>query len=343
MFCVFFVRFTSGAQQKKLMAVFKEDDESDLKVLTDVKTLPAAHSNPSVATDALERIVSAISQGSPVYHHSVRWSLPSGSSKADCTGKYRELFTGWLGTVADHYLFQLEDSKGDGVNVHFQGYLHTKDKIRSPQLMFSLMNTCKQDGQTLFQFNVSPASKTGQEALRLYCMKPDTRIGGPWSDRLIYTGADVKENYQPHVWQESMEERLLTRPNDRDVMHLYDQRGKSGKSFFAKRMCMVHKACVMSFASYRDMMDIVSNNKYKSIYIFDLSRTKPGDFKMDDLWSVVEQIKNGQLTSTKFKTNTWCQDTAHVLVMSNYPADKLKLSDDRWINLRITDGKLENY
>lgn len=282
--------------------------------------------------------------GSAVYHVAVRWTLPQGTTvDGPLHAQSRTLFEKWLGTHdIDNWVYQTEDPSGQLTNVHFQCYLHLKTRIRADQLRVSLFNTIKgvseYKHQTLAQVYCAPSSTAGKDSLQTYCMKAESRIAGPWGKKPIYSGADLPTKL--HEWQGQVNDLVIGKPDNRTVHWIADKGGNSGKSTLCKYLMFHHKACILRFAKIGDMLQIISQNRNKKIYMFDLSRTKPSDFKMDDLYAVMEQLKDGLITSGKYNSTTWMQETAHVIVLSNYYPTKEAMSDDRWKVWSLENGKL---
>lgn len=277
----------------------------------------------------------------PVYHFAARWTLPRDTALATPVyDKCHALFTEWLAATADHWIFQCEATGSAGVvvqNVHFQCYFHTKLKTRAKQLFLSLYTHCRQEGQNEAQFYLEPASKVGQEALKAYAMKTETRISGPWSDKPIYMGQDLPTDL--YEWQKSLVRELKGKPNNRKIVWIVDTEGAAGKTTFAKYMMFHLKAPVIRYAKIADMLYEVKNKKNAGVYIFDLSRSRPAEFKFDDLYAALESIKDGLITSTKYQSETWGQMPAHVLVLSNHEPIKSAISQDRW-DIRYLDNGL---
>lgn len=276
-----------------------------------------------------------------VRYHSVRLTLPQGCLPTGELFKgYQSLFNEWIKSKACHWIYQCEDPTQKGENIHFQGWMHTDPKVRSDQLRVSLWHTCLAGELKAYPLcHVSPASKDGIAALKKYAMKNATRIGGPWQDADGPEAIKVLDEKMFYAWQKEMNEWVAVAPDDRTILWLTDTEGNGGKTQWAKYW-FTKGACVLRYAKANDMADIIASNKHKRLYIFDLSRTKPADFKMDDLYSLCEALKDGMITSGKFKSVTWAQNTAHVVVLSNFHPNRGTLSHDRLKEWWLDNGLL---
>lgn len=243
--------------------------------------------------------------------------------------------------VAKKYVFQLEKTtvtEGEEThdNWHYQGYWNLKERKR----LSTLINEVK---DSMPGIHISIASKNGIEALKKYCMKEDTRVKGPWGDK----GFKYTKQYDPkkddslivnlRPWQQKLKDIILNdKPNDRKIMWVYDDKGGVGKSSFTKYMLVWYGIPDYDISDKKDILAQVSEEMRHKAYIFDLSRTKGKKQDMDDVYSAIEQIKNGVVKNTKYKVSRQVMNIPHVIVFSNYPYNKEKMSQDRWSLYKIS-------
>lgn len=127
------------------------------------------------------------------------------------------------------WCFQKEKGHDTGY-VHWQMNGSTWKRVRKSQL-FTLI---KATGWKVALDAISPMSSKGKDSL--YCMKLDTRVEGPWSDK------DPKPRYvqrrfrdaNPKAWQSALLWRLdqmKADQNDRNIVLVNDEGGE-GKSWF---------------------------------------------------------------------------------------------------------------
>lgn len=247
----------------------------------------------------------------PLYVHSMRWSV-----KHTCENKDR------LIAMCKHYakkwIFQAEDTKD---NPHYQGYIDLKDKDRSSTFGRKL-------NEEFLGIQFLPASNNGKEALKKYCLKQKSRVDGPWSDKPIYLGQDLPKELTG--WQQELFNIIQEDPSFRSMIWIYEPMGSTGKTMFTKYMAYKHDVLPLSYGNTKDILNLVSKFPNKQAYIFDLPRTKPSDAHTNDLYSCMESIKQGMFINTKYDTSMVLMKPPHVIVFSNWPPDKKKLSLDRW-------------
>lgn len=257
-----------------------------------------------------------------VYIVSARWSTWSGMTDEEMKVfeklGHEHLIKNWL-SKEDRYIFQLE--KGEETErLHYQIFCGLKNKKRTKTLAITLNEKFK-------GIEISACSTQGKEALATYCMKPE-KIAGPWSDKPIPKNKHLKLKLWP--WQIKIEEILKEEADDRTIMWICDKQGGNGKTMFSKYLIGKYKAGYSSWAKTSDILNNVSKNMGRSIYIFDLTKMKPQDFGKNDIYSAMEQIKNGIVCNTKYECSTKLMDSPHVLIFSNQMPELTGLSADRW-------------
>lgn len=253
-----------------------------------------------------------------VFHFMLRWTSPH-------TTAALHNIKCFLKTIADKFVFQAEDT---GDNAHYQGYFHTKDKKRPRSIAVAA-------NRLLRGVEIQASSTAGREALAAYCMKPETRVAGPWGDKKIYMGADLwpEERFLP--WQKEMLCFLRADPDDRTMYWVYDPIGNRGKTKFAKFLAYKEDAVLLGFANSGDALNLVSKMPGKQIYVWNLTRAKPAALSELDLYSAMESIKDGCFVNTKYETRQVLMDPPHVLVFANHLPKTAHISADRWNIMQI--------
>lgn len=240
-------------------------------------------------------------------------------------------FINWLkfiGTLTA--VFQLEAAPTTG-RLHFQANVKTKEKRRSKTL-------AKASNHLLPGVEISPCSITGQAELASYVMKNETRIQGPWGwPTDIYRGADLYTT--PRPWQKTLEEYITMPPDKREIIWIHNSKGNAGKSQFCKKMCWLHGAAHLAYARTENLIALACH-KISHCFLVDLSRSMPKDIGKFDLYSALEQIKNGMLVNTKYEVKTVFFDPPHVIVFANQQPAYLAMTADRWKVMHITDDYL---
>lgn len=129
-------------------------------------------------------------------------------------------------------------------------------------------------------------------------------------------------------WQSVLYFMLDELPDPRKVLWYWDYGGNTGKSFMATYLMVYHRAYVVTGGT---KADIFYAYEYQRVVVFDLSRDCQDK---SYIYDVIENFKNGQFLSTKYMTQMKVFPPPHVIVFANFPPDKVKLSQDRWV---ITD------
>lgn len=256
-----------------------------------------------------------MSSENQIWVFAARWTIENHPLEED---ECRQNLKDKLKLYCSKWIFQLENTTD---NLHYQIYMRVKEKIRAKTLAVRL-------NEELRGIEIRPCSTAGKEALSHYCMKDDTRVAGPWADRPIYFGADLPTVL--YEWQRKLRDYILGPVNNREVICIVDTQGNGGKSQFMKYMMYHHGILGMCFGKAGDLKNLVYKNKPARGYIFNLTRSQPKEAAITDIWSAVEEIKDGYVVNTKFETGTVMMDPPHVVVMMNFWPKRDNMSEDRW-------------
>lgn len=256
----------------------------------------------------------------PIFWHCFTLNHVDGQDEQEFRSLYTDLQDD-LRPICEKFVFQLE--RGEQGRLHYQGFIHLKEKQRSSTLRSTLL-TAKRQG-----LYIAACSDAGKAAASRYAMKADTREDGPWADKNVYMGQDLPTKL--YEWQEDVRKILLGPMEDRKIYWYYDHEGNLGKSKFAKYMKFHHDVPKITFGKCSDLLNLVTKQQNKKAYIFDLSRTKSREIDMDEIYSAMENIKNGHFINTKYEVEEVLMLPPHICVFANYRPDTSKLSSDRWI------------
>lgn len=170
--------------------------------------------------------------------------------------------------------------------------------------------------------------------------------------KMIYESKNVQfsekliERYKSkelRPWQKKiygMVQEPPTEDDDRTVHWIVDKEGNKGKSFF----CMYTQIqnpdrtlVITATGSVRDISDIIRNEcmekkKEPELLLLDLSRTFED---RDSIYAMIETLKNGMITCTKYKGATFAFVPPHIVVFSNWMPKLKKLSMDRWNIMKL--------
>lgn len=142
------------------------------------------------------------------------------------------------------------------------------------------------------------AGKKASDTSFDYCLKNETRIEGPWTDKKTFINLplDVKMVKELRPWQETLRIMAL-RFELRKLDIIYCPLGNSGKSTFVRWMhCHKHGMRLPPFETYKDLGRAVSAHDFKSLYMFDLPRAM--DKRKHQRFSKVLKISRRAIATT---------------------------------------------
>lgn len=145
-------------------------------------------------------------------------------------------------------------------------------------------------------------------------------------------------------WHKELLDYLEKDPDKRRINWIFDKKGNTGKTLFCDKYEVdnLHTTLVVSaIGSLRDIADVIRNwmtsgNVPRTI-IFDLPRTLAD---RDSIYTLLESIKNGRLTCTKYAGTTLRFARPHVIVFANWLPKTALVSLDRWSIKEIKNDKL---
>lgn len=155
----------------------------------------------------------------------------------------------------------------------------------------------------------------------------------------------VEKNFKKFVIPESLPDetslwdwqndavRILMRQNNRQIQWIYDVTGNNGKSHIMKYLNNHYGAYVVRGGKFSD---IALAYQYQPIVVFDYTRTKESNVCYD----IMEQFKDGQIFSPKFKSIVKKRADIKVIVLSNFRPILENLTYDRWILGRLVDKRV---
>lgn len=357
----FVLEYYSGAPSTKHIPVFMSSSgdtfaraiANALGVPFADEAVPAAPTaqRPSALAVLAPPARDSLSTASAVYHFAFTWNLwdppsaaayrPPPPTELEFCERFTHVRT-VLAALGAHYIFQLE--RGASGRLHYQGYIHLpKGERQRPAGLAQQLST-----QGLYGIHVSASSTAGQAALRTYCLKDETRVSGPWTDRDAKPlTPDESKRLQLidfahfYPWQRYIYDCITSEPAcDRKINWIVDARGCSGKSSLGKYLAAHSKALLLPYVDAKDCLYLVSQqHKPAAAYIFDLTRTKPASISAADTYACMESIKNGYIVSTKYVPKTTLAPPAHVWVLANQPPQWDALSKDRWSVYQINDAR----
>lgn len=156
---------------------------------------------------------------------------------------------------------------------------------------------------------------------------------------LIYNDKELND------WQQKLFDKVCIDPevaykqnhvkHCRTIRWVCDIIGSRGKSFFTEycRFKFPEKHFVINTSgSVKDLCDVLRNNIFdRGIFpdhiMINLARSVEGK----DLYTLIEMIKDGRITCTKYNGNTYSFFPPHVTVFANWMPKFNCLTDNRWL------------
>lgn len=133
-------------------------------------------------------------------------------------------------------------------------------------------------------------------------------------------------------WQADLEGVLSGSPDDRSIFFIVDYQGNAGKSWYCRYLRQEKSALVLSAGKKADLAYVFSKTiPSPTIVCIDVPRSKMESLHYDFL----EELKNGLLFSSKYESCYIEFEPPHVLVFCNEEPDGSKLSEDRYIIVKV--------
>ena len=251
-----------------------------------------------------------------------------------------ELLQTFMREKFDLYVFQLESGEETGRS-HYQGSFKTKIRKRQGTLLKEFQSEFQNSVRFL---TINRMCGTWDENYS-YCTKDETRIGEVYMSSSLqeYKGNDIslfdsQTNWYP--WQKEIDNILFAEStlnikaaHDRDILWITDEKGNCGKSKYTKFLCFnnsdIVKIPIGTAAQLRSAAVAAGPRK---VYIIDIPRTLGGDDSIADIITVIEDLKNGFITSAFYgKYGVMMFDIPHIVVFSNMKCPFKSMSADRWV------------
>jgi len=191
-----------------------------------------------------------------------------------------------------------------------------KEIWKNDTLTDALLNTCtslKNVGGVIAAFNCKPSD---------YGMEPAV-------------------DWRP--WQKELIEETEKAPDPRSLIWYYDPIGEEGKSFISKHMGQFKGAFVSTKANTYHVAtaidEFLKSNGQNSILVVVFNFTRQQE-KGAKIYQALEELKDGMITSEKYKGRTMFFNNPHVICMANYLPDPDTVTKDRWDIRTLQKGKV---
>lgn len=190
---------------------------------------------------------------------------------------------------------------GDSGTPHIQGYISLKKKERYTGLH-------NYPGLERASFRKVRNDKACIE----YCQKDNCAFS--WG---FATKCRIITNLRP--WQVEVERQCLLEPEERTINWIYDDQTNVGKTVFTKYMVVKHNAVFFTGGRKSDIACQLAleekggrdlNNNMIIIFNF--------GFEEDEIdYKAFENLKDGLISSSKYKSSGLCFNAPHIWIMSN--------------------------
>ena len=256
-----------------------------------------------------------------------------------------------LTEIAEDYVFQKEFVSRH----HYQGFFKLKLRARKRTVLNLFKIRCTGTlSEAINGLTILRSQGTDEQAIA-YATKEDSRVSPPVysSGYRPYSMSDLavlsqKDRWYP--WQVTLSHLLedpaggLTQPDDRSIIWIKDMIGCSGKSKLVKHYVYKFSKEIIKlpFGSASQLRSSVCTAGPKRLYFIDIPRTMARDEDLDSVYSVIEDIKNGFVTTSMYgKFQQLLFEPPHVVIFSNKDCPLGKLSKDRWKEYAIVNNNLK--
>lgn len=255
--------------------------------------------------------------------------------------------------ICEKFIFQKEKGNGtfmtgeEGTEIqitegthHLQGVIFLKKKMRPTE--FKLSNKIHWEGTRNKKASIN------------YCQKMSTAQG-----EIYYKGITLNRNEVDIIkdlfkWQNELLDIIDSKPNDRTIHFIYDEKGFNGKTQLVKKLLVEreNEVILLDNASVREINcnvhfffkdadgKKIENRKLKCIFF-----NFPKAFNINKLnCQMLENLKDGITVNTKYKGGHCVFNSPHVIIFTNSkPTKKIleKLTADKW-KIGEVKGKDDN-
>lgn len=170
----------------------------------------------------------------------------------------------------------------------------------------------------------------------VYVIKEKSRVYGPWGS----DPEEMKRMLQPKresvkavpyeslfQWQQACATTACQRPDGRGMYWWYEKTGKVGKSTMVTFMAVNYGAEMLSVGKTADMVHAYAESKAPMV-VCDITRSYDKAL-LPEVAAALEQIANGMLFNTKYKSRSVMVAPPSITVFANEPPPKGLLSEDR--------------
>ena len=279
------------------------------------------------------------------HYYQKKWVFTWNADNDGNLVRHKDLET-FLNKITKSGVFQKEKGKNSS-RLHYQGRFELKGPRTGKKQLLSLFS------------ELGCVKNLTFEAERLidsteYCTKIETRISGPWFVGLAsYRRKNRVMTLSLRKWQKQLlgelQGPLGESLRDRKVIWVQDPVGGSGKSTFLRFLrfgqtaLTVRKLPLDRPDRLRMFVCKVAEQTDIDVFAFDFTRTLDEETSVKSLFQIVEEIKNGYITSAMFGTPLEVLiENPFIIIFTNEDISLYfhYLSMDRWCCYEIRDNEL---
>lgn len=148
-------------------------------------------------------------------------------------------------------------------------------------------------------------------------------------------------------WQKNLEEVLDGPIDDRSIYFIVDEDGNGGKSWFSEWYRQKHPRDTIKVRPGKKADMVAAATSYgfhPRVLILDAPRSKQSrksgsdDVESALMYDFLEEMKDGEILSSKYGSYMWRFKKPHVVVMTNIEPDMAKLSLDRYRIITVSNS-----
>lgn len=222
------------------------------------------------------------------------------------------------GDIGAKFVIFSEELGGGGVGKtpHLQGYIEFKKRMRPSELGWNkTIHWEKAKGRR--DQNVEYIKKEGGNVY----------LNG----ELLETPTVIKRE-SLWIWQLALLKILEEKPDEREIIWIYEETGGTGKTAFMK-YCFANMRAIPVSGKGSDIKFAIYNygikkSCYPRVIFVDLPRSFDTSYLS---YTALEEVKNGCFFVNKYESDAILIPTPHVVIFANEFPDVSKLSKDRWV------------
>jgi len=249
----------------------------------------------------------------------------------------------FLDSISEEGVFQMEMGKRTK-NLHYQGRFVLKGPRIGKRKLLDLFS----ENYDTINLTVEPEVLSDSTA---YCTKFETSVAGPWFVGLnSYKRKKETMELDLRIWQKQlislMDPKFDLEFRDRKVIWIQDLEGNAGKSKFIEYLArngtewnlVAKKLPFDNPDRIRSAVGKIAKKHDVDIFMFDFTRTRSESANDQNLFQVIEEIKNQYVVDVMYGNynETFLPETFLIIFTNENIKDyRQYLSTDRWVPFTV--------